>query len=52
MDLRVTGESFLEEGEIEQKSECKKDVSRSVAVGGGLAGFVRTVRSPLMLERS
>lgn len=45
----MTGESFLEEGEIEQKSECKKDVSRNVAVGGGLAGFVR---SPLMLERS
>lgn len=48
----MTGESFLEEAEIEQNSECKKDVSRSVAMGGGLAGFVRPVRSPLMLERS
>lgn len=32
----MAGESFLEEGETEQKSECKEDVSRSVAVGVGL----------------
>lgn len=36
--MRVAGEGLLEEGKIEQKPQCKKDVGRSAAVGGGLAG--------------
>lgn len=38
--MRVAGEGLLEEGKIEQKPQCKKDVGRSAAVGGGLAGLL------------
>ena len=36
----MAGEGLLEEGKIEQKPQCKKDVGRSAAVGGGLAGLL------------
>lgn len=39
-DTKVPGEGILEEGMIEQKPECRKDVGRDPVMDGGLAGLL------------